>query len=67
MINIPPSGGSMIDMTYFAPYNADIGFRFGVEAIFNNTQNTAFYAVVASLCPTASFYDSGRSNPPSDV
>jgi hypothetical protein len=37
MISLPPTSTDMIDMNYFAPYNAVVGFRFGVEALYNNT------------------------------
>ena len=57
----------MIDMTFFTPYNSEIGFRFGVEAIHGNTQNNAFFGVIASLCPDASFYEAKRTEPPGDV
>lgn len=56
----------MIDMTFYSPYNADLGFRFGVEAIHANTQTSCFYGVIASLCPEASFYDANRKEPPGD-
>lgn len=50
----------MIDMTYFTPYNAEIGFRFGVEAIYNNNNVNTIYSIVASICPMASFYEPSR-------
>jgi len=43
-----------------------MGFRAGVEAIHNNTQN-AFFGVIMSVCPEASFYEVNRYGPPSDV
>ena len=36
MIRIPPQSTVSVDMNYFAPYNPDLGFRFEVEAIYNN-------------------------------
>jgi len=42
-----------------------MGFRAGVEAIHNNTQN-AFFGVIMSVCPEASFYEVNRYGPPSD-
>ena len=56
----------MIDMNFFSQYSAEMGFRAGVEAIHNNTQN-AFFGVIMSVCPDASFYDVNRYGPPSDV
>lgn len=67
MINIPPQSTASIDMNYFAPYNPDLGFRFEVEAIYNNTQTNALYMVLASLCPQASLYDANRTTSPTDV
>ncbi len=67
MISIPPGAGRMIDMNYFAPYNAEVGFRFEVEAIYNNTQPSSLYMVLASLCPTAEVYLPNRTAPPADV
>ena len=67
MISIPPGTGKMIDMNYFAPYNAEVGFRFEVEALYNNTQPSSLYMVLASLCPTAEVYLPNRTAPPADV
>jgi hypothetical protein len=36
MIRIPPQVAANIDMNFFAPYNTELGFRFEVEAIYNN-------------------------------
>lgn len=66
MVTLPQGNTQMIDMTYFTPYNAELGFRFGVECIHNNNQTSSFFGVIASLCPTASFYDVGRASPPDD-
>ena len=57
MIRIPPTSTVSVDMNYFTPYNPDLGFRFEVEAIYNNQTPTALYMVLASLCPSASVYD----------
>lgn len=57
----------MIDMNYFSQYSSEIGFRAGVEALHNNTLSNAFFAVIISVCPTASFYDVNREGPPTDV
>jgi hypothetical protein len=57
----------MIDMNYFAPYNIDLGFRFEVEAVYNNTIPNSIYMVLASLCPGAELYDPNRTQPPNDV
>lgn len=54
-------------MNYFAPYNAELGFRFEVEAIYNNTSPNALYMVLASLCPSAELYLPNRTQPPGDV
>jgi hypothetical protein len=53
MISLPPTATRMIDMNYFAPYNPDLGFRFEVEAFYNNAMPNSIYMVLASLCPGA--------------
>jgi hypothetical protein len=65
IINVPPSA-PMIDMNYFSQYEMDIGFRVGVEAIINNTEK-AFFGVVMSICPPASFYNPARNGAAPDV
>lgn len=52
-------------MNYFSQYNAEIGFRVGVEALYNNKEN-AFFSIIASVCPMATLYDVNRVGPPSD-
>lgn len=52
MINIGQSP-VMIDMNYFSIYNAELGFRVGVEALHNNTNANSFFSVIVSVCPTA--------------
>jgi len=56
----------MIDMNYFSQYHPEIGFRIGVEGIHQNKEK-AFFAVLCSINPPASFYDPGRRTPPTDV
>ena len=60
--NTPP----MIDMNYFSAYSSEIGFRVGVEAIHNNT-TPAFFGVIMSVCPPATYYDLTRRGPPGEV
>jgi len=67
MISIPPTSQKMIDMNYFAPYSPELGFRFEVEAIYNNTSPNSLYMVLASLCPSAELYVPNRTQPPGDV
>ena len=67
MIRIPQQSTVSIDMNYFAPYNPDLGFRFEVEAIYNNQTPTALFMVLASLCPQASLYDAARTEAALDV
>ena len=67
IVNLPSESTQMLDMTYFSPYNAQIGFRVGVEALYNNMNQGAFYTVVASLCPSAKFYETTRATSPEDV
>ena len=65
MINLEKNP-QMLDMNFFSEYVAELGFRLGVEAIHNNKDN-AFFSVVASVCPGATFYDVNRQGPPMDV
>lgn len=67
IIKIPPQSTQSIDMNYFAPYNPDLGFRFEVEAIYNNQTPTALFMVLASLCPQATLYDAARAGAALDV
>jgi len=64
MISMTPQSISMIDMNFFAPYNPEIGFRFEVEALYNNLQQNSLYMILASLCPDASLYNAKRTGPP---
>ena len=65
IITVSPSA-PMIDMNYFSQYEQEIGFRVGVEAIINNTEK-AFFGVVMSICPLATFYNPARTGPAPDV
>jgi hypothetical protein len=65
MINVGPNA-TMIDMNYFSQYNAELGFRCGVEALYNNNV-PGFFGVIASVCPMATLYDVNRVGPPADV
>jgi len=56
----------MLDMNFFSQYNADIGFRIGVEAIHDNAE-IGLFSVLMSICPDASFYDPRRISPPDDL
>jgi hypothetical protein len=56
----------MIDMNYFSSFDPDIGFRVGVEAIHKNNEK-AFFCIMMSVCPNASYYSGSRGGPPSDV
>jgi hypothetical protein len=58
----------MIDMTFFSPFNAELGFNLSVESIHSNTQaQPFFFGIIATLCPSAAFYDTNKQTPPKNV
>ena len=51
----------MIDLNYHSQYEPTLGFRTTVEAIHNiDGSDGKFYAVLASVCPQASYYVENR-------
>lgn len=57
---------ALVDLDYHSQYEPSLGVRINVEAIHDNKQK-GFFAVLASIVPPASFYDSSRVGKPTDA
>ena len=53
-------GRELIDLNYHSQYEPKLGFRATVEAIHNIENIAGFFAILASVCPTASYYQANR-------
>lgn len=57
---------ALLDLNFHSQYEPSLGFRVSVEAIHDN-KIKAFYCVLASVLPPASYYDPERVGNPKDI
>ena len=57
---------SLLDLNFHSQYEPSLGFRVSVEAVHDN-KIKAFFAVLASVIPPASYYDPNRVSNPRDA
>jgi hypothetical protein len=57
---------SLLDLNFHSQYEPALGFRVSVEAVHDN-KIKAFYCVLSSVIPPASYYDPNRVGGPKDV
>lgn len=57
---------ALLDLNFHSQYEPSLGFRVSVEAIHDNNIK-AFYGVLSSILPPASFYDPNREGGPKDI